>query len=75
MYNTPDHSTYGIPARRVAASAGVPVSQQTILRWIHAGKLPATRIGYRLFVRPDDLRRVALGAPPEAAQAPGAERA
>lgn len=29
------------------------VSDQTIRRCIHAGELPATRVGHRLFIRTD----------------------
>jgi excisionase family DNA binding protein len=53
--------------REAAAVAGV--GEETVRRWVRAGRLPARRDGPRLLVAPEDVSRIApadsLPLPPE----------
>ena len=46
--------------REAAAEAGV--AEETVRRWIRAGRLPARRDGPRLLVAPEDVTRLAPSA-------------
>ncbi|PIY51914.1 MAG: hypothetical protein COZ06_03835 [Armatimonadetes bacterium CG_4_10_14_3_um_filter_66_18] len=46
-----------IPIRRVAEE--LEINEQTVRLWIRNGKLPAFKIGRKVFVRPGDLRALA----------------
>ena len=52
-----------IPSEKIAldidsAAKAISVSPWTIRKWISQGKLPATRLGRRVCVTPDALRRL-----------------
>lgn len=61
----------GVPEFRISEAADLlGVSDDTVRRWVDAGRLPATRTGGRWTVAGTDLARIAQ----ELAEAPGDDR-
>ena len=61
-----------IPLRRAVLARPGIIGVSTARDWVARGKLPARRIGRRLFIDPADLDRLLAGTPVAAASS-GAE--